>query len=99
MLAVVIPTVGSAHDPIFGLGPHTLYKGGYEVHAGALREEAGDETETEYALALKYGITGDWVVGVEAPFIDLNNRWPIGNFESACRSLGPERALFARAAA
>ena len=72
-LAVLIPTVGSAHDPIFGLGPHTLFKGGYEVHAGALREETGDETETEYALALKYGITGDWVVGVEAPFIDLNS--------------------------
>lgn len=72
LLALFISTPAWAHDPVFGLGPHTLFKGGYEFHAGVLREEAGDETETEYALALKYGLTGDWVIGVEAPFIDLN---------------------------
>ncbi len=57
-----------AHDPVFGLGPHTLFKGGYELHLGYDREKAGSEVEDEASLALKYGLTGDWVVGVELPY-------------------------------
>ncbi|MFU4514031.1 MAG: transporter [Sinimarinibacterium flocculans] len=73
-VAVLLPSTAAwAHDPIFGLGPHTLYKGGVEVHGGFLRKKAGDERENEYALALKYGLTGDWVIGIEAPFIDLSS--------------------------
>ena len=30
-----------AHDPIFGLGPHVLYKGGLEVHVGLEAEHGG----------------------------------------------------------
>ncbi|NIR30867.1 MAG: transporter, partial [Gammaproteobacteria bacterium] len=58
---------------VFGLGPHTLYKGGYEIHTGAVYEQAGDgeERETELGLELKYGLTADWSVAVEAPFVDL----------------------------
>ncbi len=60
-----------AHDPIFGLGPHTLFKDGVEIHVGYFREKAGDEREQKYGLALKYGITADWTVGIEAPYLDL----------------------------
>lgn len=57
-----------AHDPVFGPGPHVLYQGGHEVHTGWHRSEAGAETEDELALELAYGITGDWVAGVELPY-------------------------------
>ncbi len=57
-----------AHDPVFGLGPHTLFKGGYEIHVEYDREEAGSETENEAAVALRYGLTGDWVIGAELPY-------------------------------
>lgn len=69
MALAMIPVGGHAHDPVFGLGPHTLYKGGYEVHLGAHREKGADERETEAELELKYGITADWVAGVGIPYV------------------------------
>lgn len=71
--AIVASAQAKAHDPVFGLGPHTLFKGGTEVHIGAFRQERGDDTETELALALKYGLTGDWVIGVEFPYVDISS--------------------------
>ena len=47
----------------------------------AEREEAGDETGQELVLELKYGITGDWVAGVELPYVF--------NEEGADKSDGP----------
>lgn len=73
MLALAtIPAVGHAHDPVFGLGPHTLFQGGTEIHMGASREEKGDNTADAYLLELKYGITSDWTVGVATPYLDLS---------------------------
>lgn len=56
-----------AHDPIFGLGPHVLYKGGVEVHLNAGRDKAGNEREDEAAVELTYGLTGDWAAGSSCP--------------------------------
>ena len=50
-----------AHDPIFGAGPHVLFKDGVEFHIGADQEKAGSERGTKVETQLKYGITGDWV--------------------------------------
>jgi len=58
-----------AHDPIFGIGPHVLYKDGIEAHLGAHREKAGQKKETELGLELSYGLTGDWAAGIELPYI------------------------------
>ena len=58
------------HDPIFGLGPHVLYKGGLEIHTDFQAEQAGDEREREAAVELTYGLTGDWAAGVELPYVD-----------------------------
>lgn len=71
LMAMAVSNPAWAHDPVFGLGPHTLFKDGVEVHVGYFREQAGDAREQEYGLALKYGITADWTVGIEAPFLDL----------------------------
>ncbi|HZD51526.1 MAG TPA: transporter [Woeseiaceae bacterium] len=60
-----------AHDPVFGQGPHTLFKGGIELHAGMFRQDAAASRELEYGLALRYGITRDWTVGIEVPFLDV----------------------------
>lgn len=57
-----------AHDPVFGIGPHVLFRDGLEVSAHVERETAGLEKESELALELVYGITGDWSVGIELPY-------------------------------
>ncbi|MBN51084.1 MAG: hypothetical protein CMN85_16250 [Spongiibacteraceae bacterium] len=51
-----------AHDPVFGIGPHVLFKDGVELKLGA-HVEKSDRRETEYEFEFKYGITGDWVAG------------------------------------
>lgn len=77
--AVAVAALGAvagtarAHDPVFGLGPHTLFRGGYEVHVGAHRAEAGVREDTELALELAYGLTGDWAAGVELPYVRAQN--------------------------
>ncbi|GMQ88456.1 MAG: hypothetical protein BMS9Abin08_1702 [Gammaproteobacteria bacterium] len=57
-----------AHDPIFGIGPHVLYKGGVEVAPEVHIDEQGDEREIELGLELTYGLTGDWSAGIELPY-------------------------------
>jgi len=57
-----------AHDPVFSPGPHVLFKEGFEVHAEFFQGEQGNEKESEQAVALKYGLSGDWVVGIEVPY-------------------------------
>lgn len=56
-----------AHDPVFGPGPHVLYKGGLEVHLGAHRDVGGG-SESEFELEIAYGVTGDWAVGMALPW-------------------------------
>lgn len=58
----------AAHDPVFGVGPHVLYKDGIEVHVGTHREKSS-ERDTETELELKYGITGDWVAGIGTGYV------------------------------
>ncbi len=58
-----------AHDPVFGIGPHVLYQGGVEVAIESAAEKAGPEKEQELALELTYGLTGDWAVGVDLPWV------------------------------
>lgn len=60
--------VALAHDPIFGIGPHVLFKDGIEISLGAGKNRSGAETESEYNLELVYGITGDWAAGFKAPY-------------------------------
>lgn len=68
VVLVIVPMPARAHDPIFGLGPHVLYKGGIEVAPAFHFDKRGDERETEAALELTYGITGDWAAGLALPY-------------------------------
>ena len=60
-----IATFAFGHDPIFSPGPHVLFKDGFEIHAEFAQSEQGVEGQKEQAVALKYGLSGDWVVGIE----------------------------------
>lgn len=71
-LSLVWPLSGWTHDPVFAPGPHTLYKGGVELHLGAHQNDAGNDIEREYEAAVLYGLTGDWVLGIELPYHDAD---------------------------
>lgn len=65
-----------AHDPVFGLGPHVLFKGGIEIAPEVSLKKAGSNEAAELGLELTYGITGDWAAGVKVPYVDnstINN--------------------------
>jgi len=68
LMSLGVPAPAWSHDPVFGLGPHVLYKGGVEVAPGFHLEHKGDEREAELGLELVYGITGDWAAGIELPY-------------------------------
>jgi len=57
-----------AHDPIFGIGPHVLYKGGIEISPELHIDKRGGQQATDLGLELTYGITGDWAAGVDLPY-------------------------------
>lgn len=68
-LLLLLNSAVLAHDPIFGIGPHVLYKGGVEVSVETDMEKAGTDKEKALALELTYGLTGDWAVGVDLPYV------------------------------
>ncbi len=57
-----------AHDPVFGIGPHVLFKDGFETSIGLSQGKAGGDKESELAFEIDYGITGDWAAGIEIPY-------------------------------
>ncbi len=57
-----------AHDPVFGIGPHVLFKGGTEAALKTHLNKRGDNKSSEIGLELTRGITGDWSVGLELPY-------------------------------
>jgi hypothetical protein len=70
---IVASTQAWSHDPVFGLGPHVLFKGGVEIAPQYHVDKAGDEKEHNLGLELTYGLTGDWAAGVEIPYVDRSN--------------------------
>ncbi|HEC18341.1 MAG TPA: hypothetical protein ENI97_03270 [Gammaproteobacteria bacterium] len=68
--ALLATTSGNvlAHDPVFGIGPHVLFKDGIETAIEVAQEKAGEEKESELALEIVYGITGDWAAGIDVPY-------------------------------
>ncbi len=67
-------TPAFAHDPVFGLGPHVLFKDGVELHMGTEQAKAGSERGTKVEAQFKYGITGDWVAGIGIPYVRTEGR-------------------------
>ena len=67
LFAFAAPTLALAHEPIFGLGAHTLYKGGYGVEVEFEGEKAGDEKKSAIEYHLSYGLTPDFTIGFVVP--------------------------------
>lgn len=61
-----------AHDPIFSPGPHVLFKEGVEIHLELKNSNKSNLSDNQQNLAFRYGITGDWVVGLEIPYQSTN---------------------------
>ena len=72
LIVYLLSSVASAHDPIFGIGPHVLFKDGFEVAPETHVEKAGDEQVTETGVEITYGLTGDWAIGIELPYTDVD---------------------------
>jgi hypothetical protein len=61
----------SAHEPIFGLGAHTLYQGGYGLELEWEGEKSGDEKESAFGYHISYGVTPDFTIALVVPqFLD-----------------------------
>ncbi|MBC8259063.1 MAG: hypothetical protein H8E38_08605 [SAR324 cluster bacterium] len=56
-----------AHGPIFGTGPHTIYKDGVGIELKYEREQEQDGNEQALHLHATYGLTADWAVALEVP--------------------------------
>ncbi len=70
-LVLVLATSSSslyAHDPIFGIGPHVLFKDGIETALELESAQAGDDKKQSFGLEITYGLTGDWALGVDLPY-------------------------------
>jgi len=73
LFASLLSLPALAHDPVFGLGPHVLFKGGIEIAPEVHISKAGDDKGTELGMGLTYGLTGDWAAGIEIPYIDQSD--------------------------
>lgn len=68
LLLSATSTPSFAHDPIFGVGPHVLFKDGFEVAANIESKKNGTKKEQAQTLEVTYGLTGDWALGVDLPY-------------------------------
>lgn len=69
------PVLG--HEPLYGFGPHVLFKGGFAPHF--TYHHSYGHLETEYALG--YGLTRDWTVKGEVPFHIENGHYHWSGFK------------------
>lgn len=65
IVLLAVPASASAHEPIFGVGPHTLFENG--VAAEVEGEFSGDEVAQVYEFA--YGITPDLTATAQLPLV------------------------------
>lgn len=66
---VLVPVKAAAHGPIFSFSPHTEFKGSMAYEAGYMREEIAGEAENEYELGFHYGVSSDFTVAVDVPYV------------------------------
>lgn len=64
-MALLGPLVAMAHEPLFGLGPHTIYQYGLGIESQMEQRESGWSNQLE----LIYGVTPEWAVTLAAPYL------------------------------
>lgn len=65
-------TPAIAHGPIFSPGPETLYKNGIEFELNYFQSKNADNAENEQSVGIGYGITQDWKISAELPYLKIN---------------------------
>lgn len=58
-----------AHEPIFSLGPETIWKGGIGIESETGYEKKGSDREIEMHYEIIYGVTEDLSLTIEVPHI------------------------------
>ena len=66
---------GKAHEPLFGLGPHTIYKYGFALESEVAKNDFGWANKIE----LLYGVTADWAVTLSLPYLFSEPYYGMGN--------------------
>ncbi len=64
LLILLLSVPLAAHEPLFGLGPHTLYEAGYAVESELESQNGTLMNQFE----LLYGISPDWAVTLALPY-------------------------------
>lgn len=71
--ALLVHTPSSAHGPLFSPAPETIFKDGTEIKLGFHFEKATgggkQEREVESFVEVEYGLTADWQIGIELPYV------------------------------
>ncbi len=61
---ILFPIMNMAHEPLFGLGPHTMYKYGFALESEFEQFDGAWYNTSE----LLYGITADWAITLAAAY-------------------------------
>ncbi|VAX13396.1 hypothetical protein MNBD_GAMMA24-2133 [hydrothermal vent metagenome] len=68
VLLTVVSTSSFAHDPVFGIGPHVVFKDGFEIATDLESDKRAGNKEQSLSLEVTYGLTGDWSLGADLPY-------------------------------
>ena len=70
MMFVVIGSfakMASAHEPVFSIGPETIYQGGWGIETEFEYEDSGDGRTSSFHYEILYGLTKDLSITLEIP--------------------------------
>ena len=67
MMGIFVPDKVFAHEPVFSLGPETIFKGGVGLETEFEFEEAGKNREKALRYEIIYGLTKDMALTLSVP--------------------------------
>ena len=67
LAGLLLAFVADAHEPVFSVGPETIYQGGVGVEVGSNFETAGSKQEYGLDYELIYGVTSKIALTLEVP--------------------------------
>ncbi len=68
-IVIGLATIASPHEPVFSIGPETIYQGGLGVEAEFEFEKGDNQRQFGMAYEILYGITGRSAVTLTVPHI------------------------------
>lgn len=69
IILILITNLTFAHEPVFSLGPETIYKGGIGIETEIEYEKSGSEGKTVLHEEIIYGIRENFSLTIGLPFI------------------------------